>query len=432
LGIGGGFLLAILLPLARTLDWDWGATQRWAVYAQVHGQLQLVGFGGLFVMGMSFRIMPRVSGRWMPMPRLIPLLLPAFAASLIVRSAAQPLSDGFLRDAGLVVSAGLMAGAAVGFAGIAWATLLHRESRAGATGYFFVMGAAGLVAGSVINAVQTSDMVRDSLAVAPSGRQTVLVFTQQFGFLMMFVMGVGSRAIPGLTGRPLRAIASRLVALVYGAGVAGAVVGLLLAVERRPSELIVRLADLSMLVVAAGFVALAWISGALVPGSNVARASRVQFLFVRCAMAWLVVAAALIALYAGRALIDGRALDQFEFDAIRHTITVGVLTTLIIGMAMLIVPEFAGRRLQHPNEAWLHIAMLVALTVAAALRIWPAIEGVDWLEDTRFWPMAWSGLLATSAVGAFGAAFAQSWWEQRSPDWAARASGVDVPVNRSP
>ena len=47
LGIGGGFLLSILLPLARTLDWGWGASTRWSELVQVHGQLQLVGFAGL-------------------------------------------------------------------------------------------------------------------------------------------------------------------------------------------------------------------------------------------------------------------------------------------------------------------------------------------------------------------------------------------------
>ena len=63
LGIGGGFLLSLLLPLARTLDWNWGSRSGGPSLVQVHGQLQLIGFGGLFVMGMALRLMPRVSGR---------------------------------------------------------------------------------------------------------------------------------------------------------------------------------------------------------------------------------------------------------------------------------------------------------------------------------------------------------------------------------
>lgn len=414
----GGFLLSILLPLAVTLEWGWGADQRWPAMVQMHGQLQLMGFAGLFVMGMGLRIMPRVSGRHVAFPALVPITLGLMLAYLVVRSTVHPLGDGMARDVCLLGSAALLIAAALAFAAITWGTLLHQSSTAEAVGYFFVLGALGLLASATLNAWQAWDMTQDSLEIAPSGRQAALVFVQQFGFVMMFVGGVGSRAIPGLTGRPRRQFVPRATAVVFAAAVAAFAGAEVMTVEGHGSETLFRAADVALVAIGVSFAAMAWYSGALAPGSNVAAASRRQFWFVRCAFGWLAAAALLCAWYGARSFTDGRLPDQFEMDAIRHVVTVGVITTIIVGMGMLIVPEFAGRRLQHPHGGWLHIAMILALVVATALRVWPSLEGVDWLETSRYWPMAVSGVLGAAVIAAFAFMFGQSWWEQRAPGWA--------------
>ena len=66
--------------------------------------------------------------------------------------------------------------------------------------------------------------------------------------------------------------------------------------------------------------------------------------------------------------------------------------------------------------------MVAALNVAVALRVWPPIEGIDWLESTRWWPMAFAGALAEFVLIAFAFMFLQSWREQRPRDWATPAA----------
>jgi hypothetical protein len=61
--------------------------------------------------------------------------------------------------------------------------------------------------------------------------------------------------------------------------------------------------------------------------------------------------------------------------------------------------------------------MIVAMNSAATLRLWPAVEGIDWLASTRYWPMAAAGGLASGVVIVFAAMFAQSYMEQRKPGW---------------
>jgi hypothetical protein len=91
---------------------------------------------------------------------------------------------------------------------------------------------------------------------------------------------------------------------------------------------------------------------------------------------------------------------------------------MVVGFGMMIVPEFAGRRLQHPGERPLLLAMLAAVNAATVLRVWPAIEGVGWLAETRYWPMAAAGALAGAVVLVFALMFVQSYLEQRRPGWA--------------
>ncbi|MBI5284048.1 MAG: NnrS family protein [Chloroflexi bacterium] len=416
LAIGGGFLLSALLPLAQAMEWDWG--RRWLALAQAHGQLQLLGFGGLFAMGMALRMVPRFAGRELAYPALAVAVMPSVASSLVLRALAQPAGDSAVRDTALLVSAALLLGGGCAFAAIILRMLARPGSRAEAVGYFFVLGSVAYVAGAVINLLQVVEMVRDGLPLAPVARQLPLIIVQQFGFILMFMSGIATRAVPTFTGRPRADRGGRVTALVLACGVAAVAGAGLWESYRSASVSVTRVMDAGLLICATAFVAVVLLSGIFHPRANrVAIASQTQFHFVRAAMAWLLVAAALIAWYAGRALIDGRALDVYEADAIRHTLTVGVMSMMIIGIGMMIVPEFAGRRLQHPDERGLILGMLLAMNLAAVLRLWPALRGLDWIASTRWWPMAAAGGLAECVIVVFGLMFVQSYFEQRQRGW---------------
>ncbi len=414
LGIGGGFALAILLPLAQALEWDWGV--RYQALVQVHGQLQLLGFAGLFVMGMALRIMPRFSSRPLAYPPLVRAMVPLIAAALVVRSLALPAGDGTPRDAALIVSAALQLAGAAAFAAVVCRTLMHRDSKAESTAWFFVLGALGYLAASVMSAQQMLETVRDGLPFEPLARHPSMLFVQQYGFVMMFLSGVATRAVPAFTGHPRRDGPARAVAALLACGVTMSAGAWQWASYRPPGETTARVMDAGLLLIAAAFLGVAVLTGVFRPSANrVAAASQLQFQFVRSAMAWLAFGSLLLVWYAWRAFAAGGVPDQFELDAARHVFTVGVIACMIVGMAMLIVPEFAARRLLHRDERALIGSMLVALNAAAALRAWPAIAGTDWLGHTRGWPMAASGGLATAVVVIFAAMFTQSYFEQRKP-----------------
>jgi hypothetical protein len=368
-------------------------------------------------MGMALRLMPRFSGAPLAFPRLARATMPLVASSLILRSLGEPAGDSAPRDAALIVSAILLLAGATAFAAVVLQMLARPNSKAEATGWFFVLGALAYVAASVLNGWLVLDMVRDSSPLASTGRQGVLVLVQLYGFLLMFVGGVSTRAVATFTGRPRAAVLGRVTAVALAAGVtlhAAAALRVTYAYSRG----IVRTEDLGLIVVAVALLSVVWMTGVFHPRANrVGASSRYQFQLVRAALAWLAFASLLTIWYAARALRDGVLIDSFELDAIRHALTVGVLTQIIVGMGTMILPEFAGRRIQHPHESWIVVSMLIALNAAAILRIWPAIEGISWLASTRYWPMAAAGGLAEAVVVVFAVMFVQSLFEQRTPGW---------------
>ena len=88
MGAGGGFLLATVLTLSRAFSAPLGAW--WDAVAQAHGHLQLYGWAGLFVLGVTLHFFPRLRGTPLAGARLVPWLLGSMIVSLVLHAVSQP------------------------------------------------------------------------------------------------------------------------------------------------------------------------------------------------------------------------------------------------------------------------------------------------------------------------------------------------------
>jgi hypothetical protein len=423
-------MLAMLLPIAGALEWDWGT--RWQELAQAHGQLQLLGFAGLFIAGMAFRLLPRFSGRPLAYPLAVRSIVVLIGGGVGLRSLAPLFDNDVLHGTLLISGAVMLFGGSIAFAAVIMRTLLHPESKAEATGWFFVLGAGAFAAAGSLNLILTVRGINDGLRMLPVGENNSLVSIELYGFVLMFIGGIATRAVTTLVGHPRSQLAARIAAAALAVGAASHTGVTLVSAIEGPSPNLDRVANVTLLIIAMALLLIVWATGIFHPRADrVASASQAQFWFVRAAFVWLVVSGLLLFWYASGALADGKTLDQFEVDAVRHVLTIGVVTMMIVGMAMLVVPEFAGRRLQHPQERGVPWAMFIAINLAAMLRVWPALEGIDWLSSDRYWPMAAAGVLATAAVAAFAFMFAQSYLQQRQKDWASLEALGRRPTSRT-
>jgi hypothetical protein len=411
-----------LLPLSRALEWEWG--ERWPELVQAHGQLQLLGFAGLFVAGMAFRLMPRFSGRPLAYPAAVVPVCALMGGGVTLRALATFLGNDVAHAIAFLLSATMILGGAIAFAAIVLRTLLHRASKAEATAWFFVLGAVALAGAASLQLWLTVVAIDDGARLLPPAENNALLSLELYGVLLMFIGGVATRAVATLAGRQRSQIAARVAAICLAGGAAAYALLAYLGESRQLTTSMTRAMDAALLLVAMSLLLIVWASGIFHPRANrVAPASQEQFWFVRAACAWLVASSLLLGWYAAVAFVEKEPLDQFEVDAVRHMMTVGVVTMMIMGVAMLVVPEFAGRRLQHPREGWVVRSMFVCINAAAALRVWPAMEGLGWLSSTRYWPMAVAGVLALATIAAFAWMFTQSYMEQRRPGWALPQQG---------
>jgi hypothetical protein len=399
-----GFVLALVLPLGRALDW--GLERSRPDLIAVHGQVQVLGFAGLFIMGMALRLMPRFSGVHLRFPGLIQPLLGLTLGGLLLRAlVATPLAD----SAQGVIVAGAQAVllvAAVCFAMVVIGTLTRAGSRADATAYMFILGASFLVAQALLGLLIAVDESGDRLRVFSHLPSQALLHLQIAGFLLAFIGGVGTRALPTMTGIARPNASVKATAFVLGGAVGLTAAALLWAEYGTYSTAVARLASGGYVGLGAALLAIAWSTGILRPAANRLRpASQPHLWLVRSAVVWMVVAGVLSIYFGSRAFSGATILSQFEVDGVRHAIGLGVVTMLIMGMAMMIVPEFAGQRQFGRSQAPLSVSLAALLNAATFLRVAPAVAGFDWSNEVRDWSMAIAGGLAQAAILVFAWSF---------------------------
>ena len=141
LAVSGGFVLAVFIPLTLALERHLDG-ERLNALVRSHGQIQLLGFAGIFMMGMASRLMPRFSGLGLAFGSGVPAIAPLIAGGLIVRVLGDAFASGMTLDASMIAASLLVAAGSLVFAVVVVGTLTRRESRAEATGWFFYIRAA--------------------------------------------------------------------------------------------------------------------------------------------------------------------------------------------------------------------------------------------------------------------------------------------------
>lgn len=387
-GLLGGFTLAVSLPLEALLG---GIDQGWVAHAQVHGHLQVIGFAGVYVIGVALHLAPRFGSRPLAAPQLVRPLLLLLIAGLLARALGQPLADHAAFAALTVAGATLELLAALVFA-LLLARTLEPALRGGAPHAWLLAGGAGwLVVQAALGAWWVLELATEGVTTLPFEENGILVNLQFFGFLLSTILGVGTRSFPTFFGMPPTPPRGALsVAILLHAGVAAWTLGAIADLEAVTSAGQAS-AGLAILVAVATF-------GAWRRTIRLAAASRGYIRALQPALAWLALTGAGLLASAARALIEGEPVRFADIDALRHTFALGVVTLLIVAMSQLILPEFASERLVA--QPWRHrgLAFGLALTVAAVHRgVLPWIlEG-----DARYQEMAVGGVIGLASVAAF-------------------------------
>jgi len=375
LSLGFGLGTWLLLSAAFGVPLPAGG---WGALAQVHGHAQLVGFAGLLVLGVGYRILPRFRGAPEPSSLAMAVSGALVAAGVLLRLV-QLLPDvpgrgDLLLASGTLTLAGLLIYAFVALDLLSGGENAHRPDE-------LVLGAA--IVWTPIGALWSLVSLAAPLGSAADPiAGSAAVWGLLLGSIGGHILGVSLRVAPSFIAAPVAP--ARLViagAVLWNAGVVGVTLSL----------------DLAPLVLLAGALLLVHGIGPFRRSAAVrslppqARLSRLAF---RAGFAWLVAGLVLFAL-AGS--VPGATA------AARHALALGFLMSMVVAVGSRLVPALTG------GAAFPRRAVVVALTftnIAALLRV--AFEVVGPAGALTTTGLAVSGMLAYGALVVFAAAAART------------------------
>ena len=395
IGLTAGFGYGLVVLLALALRWPLGAA--WLPLAQAHGQAQIVGFVGLFVMAVGTVLFPRFLASPLRRPRLAAAGGLVLAVAVGLRGLAQPLEPSVIRSAILVLSGGL---GPLGFALFALDLFGSMRRSVQPWDAWRLYAGAGLVAFALalgLNAAATAPLVGGSTFV-PFALDEALVHLQLWGFVVPVTLAVGLKIFTRfLLLRPPAAGAFVPLLGAYLAGVGLVTTGWLM-VELSPGLVgaaapVRALGSLLEAGSLLGFVLALRLYRAPTRPAGTPHVIDPTRLWVRLAYGWLLLAAVLGAGFAVREALGGAGANFTEASAVRHALTMGYLLPLMAAMAGRLLPIYSADVLRHrrllPTIVWL-------LFGGAALRVGGQLLGgyEPWVAPL----VAAGGTLGTAGV----------------------------------
>ncbi|HEY5625294.1 MAG TPA: DUF1858 domain-containing protein, partial [Dehalococcoidia bacterium] len=395
LALAGGLPLGILVALGGGRDVGIGV--RWAPLVQAHGHLQLVGFVGVFIVGIAYHVLPRFKNTDLRLPALAIASIGLLAAGVVLRAATQPWADSGIAGALFPASAVVELAGALAFFSVVASTL--RGTPGKNYDRYVLAAAAWFVAASVANLVVVAEVVSDGFTTASSSRGTPLLEMYFFGFITLFILGVSIRVLPHFVSlKPPRVQFLTPALILFN------------------TALLARVGS-GWLAAYAGWSNPEWLQTAAVYGMG---AAVLLFVFalnlhraavraddgppaggherlIRVAYVWLIVAFVIEAWYASKGLAGDFRPDFLENGAARHALAVGFITQMIFGVGARALPAFAGKNLYSPRLLGI---TWVLINIAVIMRVGHAV--IPFGSTTfRFDHIAASGAIALLAVALF-------------------------------
>jgi hypothetical protein len=351
-----------------------------------HGQAQIYGWCGLFIMGFAYQAFPRMWQTELFHPRCAIASFGLMLAGLTLRSI------GMIGSGSWAVPITLIGGAAQILAVIIFATQIFftfQRSGARIEPYvgFILTAMLWFFAMTVLDQWHTyRTMVaatRESLIAQIATWQAPLRDLQIHGLLLFTIFGVSLRMLPPLFGVPAvnpRRAWRAWVVLTFA--VASEIV-IFLTYRLTQNHAIAALLMIPWLMLAGG----AWMIAAPFelwkPTPIADRSAK----FVRAAYAWLALSLVMLLLLPVHQALSHIPFSHAYYGAIRHSITVGFASLMIMGMAAKVVPTLNGLDTRRLSALW---APFILVNLGCFLRV--SLQAL-----TDFYPRAFS-LVGISGV----------------------------------
>lgn len=397
------------IAVALTLGASWGVWLLWGIgsarrftgvsihQVNAHGHAQVFGWVGLFVMGFAYQMFPALWQRRLAAPALVPLVFLTMLAGIVVRTVAMA-AQGAAWAVPAAAAAGALEIAAIGAfvaqLGVTWRRSLARGEPylrfVGAALGFFLAQAVFCV-WHTLAAMRAGD--RDALLWQVATYQAVLRDLQIHGFALFMILGVSMRVLPRFFGLP--EIDGRRARRAFW---------LLLLAVLGETTLFLAYRFTGRHVLAAALLApwgmLAWgalsVAAAFRPWRPFPKRDRAAK-FVRAAYLWLTISLALLLLLPVYQALVHLKFSHAYYGSIRHAITVGFASQMIMGIAAYVVPTLRRRdRAALPDLT----GPFLLINLGCFLRV--TLQALTDVHPGFFAVVGVSGVLELAALGWWG------------------------------
>jgi len=347
------FLAGIAVVLSAGASWGawllWtiglnGSFRAVSVHAiNAHGEAQIFGWVGLFIMGFAYQAFPRMWQTTLVAPRLAVIAFGLMIGGLFIRTAGITAAESWTSAALVALAGGLMEIAAVSlFAGQLLVTF--RRSGAAVEAYvgFVVAALCWFILSSVFSVWHSWHTMTapslDALIWSIATYQAPLRDLQIHGLALFMILGVSLRMLPAIFG--LTRISEERAWWALGL-LTTAVIGetaLFLVYRWTGNHLIAAglVPTWAIMTAVVLMISLPWRLWRPMPEPD--RSGK----FVRAAYTWLPVSLVMLLLMPLYNHLAGVSFSHAYFGATRHAITVGFISLMIMGMAAKVVPTLNG------------------------------------------------------------------------------------------
>lgn len=354
---------------------------------QAHGHAQLYGWVGLFIMGVAYFSVPKF------MQARMSTLAPAWSvfglmlAGILLRAIAQPLAAQAAFGWLLLASAVLELMAVILFVTDLGLVFVRGKLPRQTYERFIHASLAALVGLAAWNLLLVVPLWRDHTSVIPDPANGKFLYLAVFGFIANMILGYSLRLLPIFLGlRPTRQALILPAFILFNAGVLARVFDASLA---------------SGLLSFAGMAVYVFALRIFEPSATYVKARGVDASFpwfIRLAYAWFATATTMVLGGDLYTKLTGAMPPHIYVGAWRHAVTVGFITTIMVGLGCRLLPLFTGVDLWRPH--WMRASFwLLALgnTTRVTFQLATA-TGERW----AYLVMGTSGLMELTALGLFG------------------------------
>jgi hypothetical protein len=374
-----------------------------------HGHAQIFGWVGLFVMGFAYQAFPRFKHTTLACPQFALISWVLMLAGVIGRSAFEPwVADAPWTRVPALTGSLFEIVAVLLFAFVVVRTWRTAGKPLAIYDYFILSALTWFVIQAFYDASYFAATAwtteRATLLDLVAGWQGSLRETQIHGFALLMILGVSQRIFPYFYGLPASSARRAGVALIcLNIAVIGESSGLVL--MHYAGHAWAALWYASVLLLAAAVVWL--VSGWHIFGPS--EESDRSLKFLRAAYVWLFISLGMLVLLPAYqfGLLNWLAPESSSaqlgfshayYGAIRHAITVGFISLMIVGVAAKVVPTLNGVDVRTLSSLW---APFILLNVGCALRVLSQ-TATDF--TARAFPLAGvSGVLEVSGLALWGA-----------------------------